>query len=87
MKKNWAIIAKVTTSAIRLAPIESRLRNSLNSMIGAFTRSSIATKAAVSTTDPASRPMMAGEPQPHELPSMSARSSAESPPVIAATPR
>ena len=86
MKKNWASIAKVTTSAIRFAPMKLRLANSLNSTIGARTLSSTRTNAASIVTEPPSKARIAVEPHPHEFPSISARTSAVRPAVSVATP-
>ena len=86
MKKNCAIIANVTTSAIKLDPTKLRLPKRGNSTMGAATRCSMATNAVSSTTVAANRLTIAVELQPHELPSISPSTSAVRPTVSTVTP-
>src|SRR3954454_8190374 len=62
--------------AMRLEPTKFRLANRRNSTIGALTRSSTRMKAASIRTDPANSARTDTEPQPQELPSIRASTSA-----------
>jgi hypothetical protein len=86
MKKNIASIENVTTKATRLAPRNDRSRKKAKSTIGTFTRISITTKATSATAATANSPRIGTEPQPHELPSTSASTTAVRPVVRAAMP-
>ena len=79
-------MAKVMMNAIRLEPMNWRVRNRANSTIGADTRSSMATNAARPITPPASSAMIVGELQPQLLPSIRARTIAVRLAVSAITP-
>ncbi len=72
--------------ATTLAPRNCFERSASKSTTGAAARFSIATNAADAATLSASSPMIAGEPQPHALPSTSANTSAVSATVMAAMP-
>src|SRR2546430_6280245 len=86
MKKNIASIENVTTKATRLAPRNDRARKKEKSTIGTFTRISITTKATSATAASANSARIGVEPQPHELPSTSASTTAVSPVVRVAMP-
>ena len=79
-------MAKVMMKAIRLEPMNWRVRKSANSTIGAATRSSIATKTARPIRPPANSPTIGVEVQPQLLPSIRARTIAVRLAVRAKTP-
>jgi hypothetical protein len=85
-KKNIASIAKLTMNAVTFAPRNDLERKKLKSTIGYRDRCSICTKATSATTAVAISPRIRAEPQPQELASTSASTSAARPTVIAATP-
>ena len=79
MKKNIASIANETMKPTMFAPRKVFERNSEKSTIGSRTRGSMSAKLTRPTAAVSSRPMSSGEPQPHELPSIRASTSAVSP--------
>src|SRR5689334_14515611 len=72
--------------ATRLAPTNERERKKRKSTIGSTTRRSTIAKAIRPTAEIASSATILAEPQPHELPSTSARTRAERPMVMVVTP-
>src|SRR4051794_5321850 len=85
-KKNIASIANEMMNATRFAPRNDRERKKVKSTIGSGLRTSAETKAAIADAEVASRAMIAGESQPHALPSTSASTSEPSPTEIVRTP-
>ena len=72
MKKNVENRDAPSSRATVLAPVSVLSRKIRNGTSGAFERSSIATKIAISAAEPASRPMILVEPQPDSLASRNA---------------
>src|SRR3954462_7734677 len=72
--------------ATRLAPTNERERKNRKSTIGSTTRRSTIAKAVRPMAETTSSPTIPAEPQPHELPSTSARTRAERPTVMGLTP-
>ena len=72
MKKNIENSEAPTRRPTTLAPVRVRMRKIENGTSGLRARSSIATNAASSTSESASRPIVWLEPQPASLASTSA---------------
>src|SRR4051812_21304552 len=86
MKKNIANIENVTAKATRLAPMNDREAKKRKSTTGTGERRSMTTKPARETTATVSSDTMPAEPQPQELPSTRARTSAVRPSVSVTMP-
>src|SRR5919107_1027017 len=85
-KKNIASIPNDTMNATRLEPRNDFERKKPNSTIGSALRTSATANATSAAAETASRPRIDAEPQPHELPSTSASTSAPRPTEIVSTP-
>jgi hypothetical protein len=72
MKKNIENSEAPSSTPTTLAPVRVRSRKIVNGTSGFADRSSIATKAAISAADSASRPIVWVDPQPASLASTSA---------------
>src|SRR3954452_465369 len=86
MKKNIASIANDTMNATKFAPRNDFERKNVKSTIGSALRRSAETNATVAATETPSSARIAGELQPHELPSTSATTSAPRATEIVSTP-
>ena len=79
MYSNTPSTENISTKPAMLVPRNGRLRKIASGRIGASLRRSITTNSASATTEPARRPMMRAEVQPHELASITASTPAVRP--------